>query len=73
MTTTIEKWLRDLLLPDDEVDRYGNWGFTVYRTDYGPSSEQQWQQLLSTIQTCAYKGTLSVTESTKDDPGFQHL
>jgi hypothetical protein len=74
MTTTIEDWLNDLrLLPDDEVIRHRNWGFTIYRTDYRPSSDQQWQRLLQTIQTCAYEGALSATESSEDKSDFQHL
>lgn len=52
---------------------YRNWGFTVYRTGYGPSSDEQWQRLLQTIQTHAYEKTLSVTCLPEDDPGFQQI
>lgn len=74
MTTTIERWLNDLrLMSEDEIVRYKNWGFIVYRTGYGPSSDQQWQQLLQTIQTGAYEGAQSATESAEADSGFQQL
>jgi hypothetical protein len=74
MTTTVETWVNDLhLLPDDEVVRHRNWGFTIYRTGYGPLSDQQWQRLLQTIQTRAYEGALSATESTEDNSGFLQL
>jgi hypothetical protein len=74
MTTSVTDWLTGLRLPSDwEFVGYRNWGFTIYRTGYGPSSDQQWQQLLQTIQTSAHKEALSVTESTEEDPGFQEL
>lgn len=74
MTTNVEKWLRDLcLLADDEIIGHRNWGFTVYRTGYGPSSGQQWQRLLQTIQASAHKKALEVTQATEDNPYFQQL
>jgi hypothetical protein len=31
------------------VDDFPDWGYTIYRTAYGPSTDQRWQQLLETI------------------------
>jgi hypothetical protein len=76
MSADPERWLLDLHpIIDGEVyeDRHRNWGFTIYRTAYGPSTDQQWQRLLQTIQTHAYKSTLSITGITGDDPIFQKL
>ncbi|KAH8706872.1 hypothetical protein GQ44DRAFT_818466 [Phaeosphaeriaceae sp. PMI808] len=59
--------------PLSDEDRYRVWGFTIYRTDYEPLADQQWQQLLRTIQTHAYEKTLRVTGAAEDDPGFQYI
>ncbi|RYP65974.1 hypothetical protein DL771_008021 [Monosporascus sp. 5C6A] len=41
-------------VPEDQVPSpgsyYPNWGFTIYRTQYGGSSDQKWQALLDKIQ-----------------------
>lgn len=71
--SVIEEWKSDLRCDEGDKERYRNWGFTIYRTGYGPSTDQQWQRLLQTIQTHAHKTTLSVTQATVDDPGFQHI
>ncbi|KAJ8108246.1 hypothetical protein OPT61_g8305 [Boeremia exigua] len=74
MTTTVERWVDDLrLVSEDDTVRHKNWGFTIYRTSSGPSSDQQWQRLLQTIQTGAYGGALGAIKSTEADPGFQQL
>ncbi|KAI4948995.1 hypothetical protein J4E91_005457 [Alternaria rosae] len=74
MTTTVEEWMGNLCVyEDDEFVRHRNWGFTMYRTGYGPSSDQQWQRLLQTIQTNAHEGALDATGTEEDDPGFQQL
>jgi hypothetical protein len=74
MNTLAQQWLDELLIPSDyDFAGYRHWGFTIYRTGYGPSSDQQWQRLLETIQTSAHDEARSVTESTKEDPTFQEL
>ncbi|KAH7396746.1 hypothetical protein DE146DRAFT_657596 [Phaeosphaeria sp. MPI-PUGE-AT-0046c] len=73
---TAAEWLRELHYPSDidgQADLIRSWGFTIYRTAYGPSSEQQWQQLLQTMQKQAEEKILSSTDATEDDPTFQHL
>tara|TARA_R110002003_G_scaffold118_6_gene10554 strand:- start:478 stop:1092 length:615 start_codon:yes stop_codon:yes gene_type:complete len=55
------------------VDDFRNWGYTIYRTAYGPSTDQRWQQLLEKIQTQAYAATLRVCKTTADDPTVQQV
>jgi hypothetical protein len=55
------------------VDNFRNWGYTVYRTAYGLSTDQRWQQLLEKIQTRAYAATSRVCEATADDPAVQRV
>jgi hypothetical protein len=55
------------------VDDFHNWGYTIYRTAYGPSTDQRWQQLLEKLQTQAYAATLKVCETTADDPAVQQV
>jgi len=74
MTTTVKEWMSNLCVyEDDEFVRHRNWGFTIYRTGYGLSSDEQWQRLLQKIQTDAREGALDATGSEEDDPGFQRL
>jgi hypothetical protein len=79
MSYPVEDWVNDLHILSNEEEGgnfigYRNWGFTIYRTGYtGSSSDQQWQQLLQTIQTAAHKGALSITGTTEQDPAFQEL
>lgn len=74
MTTSAEEWLNELIITsDDEFASHRHWGFTIYRTGYGLSSDQQWQRLLETFQTGAHKGALDAIESTEEDPKFQEL
>jgi hypothetical protein len=40
------------------VDDFHNWGYTIYRTAYGPLTDQRWQQLLKKLQTQAYAATI---------------
>ncbi|KAH7377903.1 hypothetical protein BKA66DRAFT_443151 [Pyrenochaeta sp. MPI-SDFR-AT-0127] len=55
------------------VDDFRNWGYTIYRTAYGPSTDQRWQQLLEKIQTQAYAATLRVCQTIADDPAIQQV
>jgi hypothetical protein len=76
MYETPAGWLSSLHpIIDREVceDCHHEWGFTIYRTGYGPSTNHQWQRLLQTIQTHAHKATLRITGVTDDDPVFQQL
>ncbi|OAL04191.1 hypothetical protein IQ06DRAFT_199246, partial [Phaeosphaeriaceae sp. SRC1lsM3a] len=50
-----------------------NWGFTVYRTSYEPSTEEQWQRFLEKVQTHAYKQTLEVADASENDPYFLQI
>ena len=52
---------------------YRDWGFTIYRTAYGPASEQRWQSLLVTIQSQTRECALKHFEVDQDDPDFAHL
>ncbi|EMD64906.1 hypothetical protein GGP41_003572 [Bipolaris sorokiniana] len=53
---------------DTDLDRYLQpWGFTIYRTYYGPGSDQQWEKLLQNI-TSGVKHQLKRHESPIDDP-----
>jgi hypothetical protein len=50
MNELARQWLSGLSISSDyDFVGYRNWGFTIYRTGYGPSSDQQWQRLLETI------------------------
>jgi hypothetical protein len=80
MTTSTKQWLNELLIPsDDDYAGHRHWGFTIYRTGYGPgpSSDQQWQRLLELIQTSAHEEAFDAIESEeedpRDDPEFQRL
>jgi hypothetical protein len=73
MTTSAKEWLGELsiLSQDDFGGNFAgrrHWGFTIYRTGYGPSSDQQWQRLLETIQAGAYEGAFDAIESEEEDP-----
>jgi hypothetical protein len=46
---------------------FRNWSFTIYRTAYGPSTDQQCQQLLEKIHTKAHAATSRVCQATADD------
>ena len=41
------------------------WGFTVYRAAYGPTSDQSWQSLLGAIQSGIRAQVLSLADGTK--------
>jgi hypothetical protein len=78
MTTSTEEWLSHLhrLIDRDNyiyADDLRNWGFTIYRTCYTPSSDEEWPQLLETIQTCAHNDVLSQTQSKEDDAQFKKV
>ncbi|KAI3542565.1 hypothetical protein CSPX01_06770 [Colletotrichum filicis] len=34
----------------DVSEFYGSWGFTIYRTAYGPGTDAQWRTLLDKIR-----------------------
>ncbi|KAF2995350.1 hypothetical protein E8E13_002558 [Curvularia kusanoi] len=72
--SSVTEWMRTLLCPlEDLKDHFRTWGFTIYRTCFKPSSDQQWQDLLQKIQTHAYENALEMTGATEDDPGFQEI
>jgi len=34
---------------DPEYANYTRWGYTIYRTHYGPASDKQWEILLDSL------------------------
>ena len=34
-----------------EEEAYSQWGYTLYRTAYGPGTDEQWAMLVETIRT----------------------
>ena len=50
-----------------------NWGFTIYRTHYGPASQQAWETLLQSISLGAQETAESMTDSDPDEPEFRKL
>lgn len=72
--SSVAKWMKTLTYSSEDCESLiRSWGFTIYRTGYGPSSDQQWQDLLQKIQTYAYKNALRMTGATEDDAGFQEI
>lgn len=69
------RWLRSLHYASDRGDesQCRNWGFTVYRTSYGPSTEEQWQHFLQKVQTHAYKQTQEVADASENNPDFVQI
>ncbi|KAI8671984.1 hypothetical protein NCS56_00660600 [Fusarium sp. Ph1] len=45
----LEQYLPDTdsIEPLEEIQQPANWGFTIYRTYYGPSSDDNWNKLLA--------------------------
>src|SRR5690242_12197172 len=72
-TSRITQFVKSLRrIPDGEYvvdeDKYLQpWGFTIYRTYYGPGSDQQWEKLLLNI-TNGVKDRLRAHEGYGDDP-----
>jgi hypothetical protein len=52
---------------------YRNWGFTIYRTYYGPTSQQAWETLLSKITLETQESAEEMTDSDADDSEFQQM
>jgi hypothetical protein len=75
MTDTIERFYKTLyrfpsnqIIEKEEVEQYFRpWGFTIYRTFYGPGSEEQWQKLLHTA-TVSAKGCLGRMKDVHENP-----
>jgi len=73
---TAARWLGDFRYPSEDVpvvDHFRHWGYTIYRTSYGPSSDQQWEELLKSMRSQAYNKILKLAEATEDDPNFQKI
>ena len=49
-----------------ENETYRNWGFRVYRTYYGPSSDQKWEDIIQRMRE-SVKGALAMLDGVKDD------
>ena len=55
-----------VIQPDEDCDQFlVPWGFTIYRTFYGPGFDEQWFKLLQTI-TAGTKHRLSEMEGGED-------
>ena len=72
---TITKFLDDLyVFPEDrtvelEEDReqfLTHWGFTIYRTYYGPGSDEQWSKLLKNIIDGVEEGLTELEEADEE-------
>jgi hypothetical protein len=72
--SSVAKWMKTLIYSSEDCESLiRNWGFTIYRTGYGSSSDEQWQDLLQKIQTHAYKNALRMIAAPEDDAGFQEI
>ncbi|KAH7089819.1 hypothetical protein FB567DRAFT_578359 [Paraphoma chrysanthemicola] len=70
------RWLEGLRYLSETVavvDRFRHWGYTIYRTGYGPSSDLQWAKLLQKIQAQAYEKTLKLTGAAENDPNLRQI
>ncbi|KAH8706876.1 hypothetical protein GQ44DRAFT_691977 [Phaeosphaeriaceae sp. PMI808] len=70
--TTITKFLNDLyrypedrtVQPEEDVEQFlTHWGFTIYRTYYGPGSDEQWSKLLKKITDGVEEGLTELDEA----------
>ncbi|EUC27057.1 hypothetical protein COCCADRAFT_112694, partial [Bipolaris zeicola 26-R-13] len=51
---------------EDHEPFLGYWGYTIYRTYYGPGSDEQWSKLLENITDGVKKGLFNIDEAEKD-------
>lgn len=74
--TTITKFLDDLYVfpkdrivePEEDHEQFlTKWGFTIYRTYYGPGSDDQWSELLQNIAGSVQEG-LSELDDAEEEP-----
>uniref|UniRef100_L2G5T9 Uncharacterized protein n=1 Tax=Colletotrichum fructicola (strain Nara gc5) TaxID=1213859 RepID=L2G5T9_COLFN len=56
---------------DDMSEYYRSWGFTIYRTAYGPATDAQWRILLDKIRTQAVSEIDGYVETGEEDVAAQ--
>lgn len=69
MYGSIKHFLKDLDCYNrttEADDGWTYWGFTIYRTYYGPSSDQQWSQLLTNISNGVAENLSDMNEADKN-------
>lgn len=54
------------ILPFDHDRHYKQWGFVIYRTYYGPESDQQWTMLIKHISTTVLAGLRKYQDQGED-------
>jgi hypothetical protein len=65
---TLYRFPSNQVIEKEEIEQYSRpWGFTIYRTFYGPGSEEQWQKLLHTA-TVSAKGYLGRMKDVQENP-----
>jgi hypothetical protein len=53
--------------PEEDQERFlAHWGYTIYRTYYGPGSDEQWLKLLKNITDGVGKGLTGLEEADKE-------
>ncbi|KAH3957792.1 hypothetical protein HBI81_156620 [Parastagonospora nodorum] len=57
---------RTVKADEDREQFLTNWGFTIYRTYYGPDSNKQWERLLQRITDGVAEGLAELDEADKD-------
>lgn len=59
---------QDLRRPGPRGQPRLQWGYIIYRTAYGPGSDQLWQALLDQIQSYVRKSILYLSTTFRDEP-----
>ncbi|KAH8732401.1 hypothetical protein GQ44DRAFT_697591 [Phaeosphaeriaceae sp. PMI808] len=76
MAPRVQRMLRDLyrfpldryVMPEEDRDQFlEHWGFTIYRTFYGPGSDEKWSKLLQNI-TAGTEDRLNRMDGAEDTP-----
>jgi hypothetical protein len=53
--------------PEEDQEQFlVHWGYTIYRTYYGPGSDEQWLKLLKNITDGVGKGLTELEEADKE-------
>ncbi|CAN9459448.1 unnamed protein product [Alternaria sp. RS040] len=62
------KWPKDRIAgPEEDQEQFlVHWGYTIYRTYYGPGSDGQWLKLLKNITDGVGKGLTELEEADKE-------
>lgn len=62
------EWPKDRIMgPEEDQEQFlVHWGYTIYRTYYGPRSDEQWLELLKNITEGVGKGLTELEEADKE-------